>query len=194
MAAIAPGSTIGILGGGQLGRMTALAARRLGYHIHVLDPDPQCAAGPVSDRCVTASFDDVEAAADLARHCHVVTFEIEQIALAAALPTSHGKQAEGVVAWVEAHRATERFWAMRRVRPLAALLGREGSDGALGRGGDPALEGDDVEHVGRALLPVEWVVPGQDYLTGADEGGAGEDDGEDERRETRRGEDGCCRV
>ena len=120
--------------------------------------------------------------------------EIKQIALAAALPTSHGKQAEGVVAWVEAHRATERFWAMRRVRPLAALLGREGSDGALGRGGDPALEGDDVEHVGRALLPVEWVVPGQDYLTGADEGGAGEDDGKDERRETRRGDDGCCGV
>ena len=45
---IEPGATIGILGGGQLGRMTALAARAMGYGIHVLDPDPDCAAAPVS--------------------------------------------------------------------------------------------------------------------------------------------------
>ena len=44
MATIAPGSTIGILGGGQLGRMTAMAARTMGYHVHVLDPDADCAA------------------------------------------------------------------------------------------------------------------------------------------------------
>ena len=55
---VAPGSTIGILGGGQLGRMTAMAARSLGYHIHVLDPEPECAARPVADVCVTADFDD----------------------------------------------------------------------------------------------------------------------------------------
>ena len=80
--AILPGATIGILGGGQLGRMTAMAARTLGYDVHALDPDPECAARAVVDRLVTARFDDAEAAADLARHCDVVTLEIEQIATA----------------------------------------------------------------------------------------------------------------
>src|SRR3954467_1983018 len=87
MGIIPPGATIGILGGGQLGRMTAMAARTLGYSVHVLDPDPDCPARPVADRCVTAPFDDADAAADRARHCDVVTLEIEQIgvdALAAA--------------------------------------------------------------------------------------------------------------
>jgi 5-(carboxyamino)imidazole ribonucleotide synthase len=80
MSAILPGATLGILGGGQLGRMTAMAARSLGYHVHVLDPDPKCAARFVVERCVTAAFDDAEAAADLARGCSVVTLEIEKIA------------------------------------------------------------------------------------------------------------------
>jgi 5-(carboxyamino)imidazole ribonucleotide synthase len=79
---ILPGATIGILGGGQLGRMTAMAARTLGYDVHVLDPDPECAARGVVDRVVTAKFDDADAAADLARNCSVVTLEIEQIATA----------------------------------------------------------------------------------------------------------------
>jgi 5-(carboxyamino)imidazole ribonucleotide synthase len=79
---ILPGATIGILGGGQLGRMTAIAARTLGYDVHVLDPDPECAARAVVDRLVTARFDDADAAADLARNCDVVTLEIEQISTA----------------------------------------------------------------------------------------------------------------
>jgi 5-(carboxyamino)imidazole ribonucleotide synthase len=79
MAIIPPGSTIGILGGGQLGRMTAMAARTLGYHVHVLDPEAKCAAAPVADRVVAASFDDADAAADLAKNCDVVTLEIEHI-------------------------------------------------------------------------------------------------------------------
>src|SRR6476469_7900957 len=83
MTAIPPGSTIGILGGGQLGRMTAMAARTLGYNVHVLDPDANCAASPVADRVVAARFDDADAAAELARQCDVVTLEIEQISPAA---------------------------------------------------------------------------------------------------------------
>jgi 5-(carboxyamino)imidazole ribonucleotide synthase len=77
---IPPGSTIGILGGGQLGRMTAMAARALGYHVHVLDPEPDCAARPVADACITADFDDALAAGELAKGCDVVTLEIEKIA------------------------------------------------------------------------------------------------------------------
>lgn len=75
-----PGGTIGILGGGQLGRMMTLAARTLGYHVIVLDPDAHCAAGAVADRVIVARFDDCAAAAELARASDVVTIEIEKIA------------------------------------------------------------------------------------------------------------------
>jgi 5-(carboxyamino)imidazole ribonucleotide synthase len=80
MARILPGATIGFLGGGQLGRMSAMAARSLGYSVHALDPDPYCAARAVVDRVVTGRFDDEAAAVELARHCDVVTLEVEQIA------------------------------------------------------------------------------------------------------------------
>jgi 5-(carboxyamino)imidazole ribonucleotide synthase len=79
MAPILPGATIGFLGGGQLGRMSAIAARSLGYAVHALDPNPYCAARAVVDRVVTARFDDEAAAFELARHCDVVTLEIEQV-------------------------------------------------------------------------------------------------------------------
>jgi 5-(carboxyamino)imidazole ribonucleotide synthase len=80
---IQPGATIGILGGGQLGRMTGLAARSLGYDVHVLDPDPNCPASVIASRTIAARFDDAEAAASLAERCAVVTLEIEQIGTAA---------------------------------------------------------------------------------------------------------------
>jgi 5-(carboxyamino)imidazole ribonucleotide synthase len=82
VTAILPGATIGILGGGQLGRMTAMAARSLGYRIQVMDPDPSCPARFVVDACFEGSWDDARAAADLARGCDVITLEIEQIAVA----------------------------------------------------------------------------------------------------------------
>ncbi len=80
---ILPGATIGILGGGQLGRMMAMSARSLGYRIQVLDPDPSCPARFVVDACFEAAWNDARAAADLARGCDVVTLEIEQISIAA---------------------------------------------------------------------------------------------------------------
>jgi 5-(carboxyamino)imidazole ribonucleotide synthase len=76
---ILPGATIGIFGGGQLGRMTAMAARGMGYRILVLDPDPACPARFVVDGCIEAGWDDSREAANLARGCDVVTLEIEQI-------------------------------------------------------------------------------------------------------------------
>ena len=78
---ILPGSTIGILGGGQLGRMTAMAARSMGYRVQVMDPDPSCPARFVVDSCFEGGWDDARAAAQLARGCDVVTLEIEQVAL-----------------------------------------------------------------------------------------------------------------
>ncbi|HUB19637.1 MAG TPA: 5-(carboxyamino)imidazole ribonucleotide synthase [Acidobacteriaceae bacterium] len=82
MTAILPGATIGILGGGQLGRMVAMAGRSLGYRIQVMDPDPSCPARFVVDACFEGAWDDARAAADLARGCDVVTLEIEQVSIA----------------------------------------------------------------------------------------------------------------
>ena len=79
---ILPGSTIGILGGGQLGRMVAMAARSLGYRVQVMDPDPSCPARFIVDACFEGGWSDARVAADLARGCDVVTLEIEQVSLA----------------------------------------------------------------------------------------------------------------
>ncbi|MES3033469.1 MAG: 5-(carboxyamino)imidazole ribonucleotide synthase [Gemmatimonadota bacterium] len=79
MTRILPGATIGFLGGGQLARMSALAARSMGYDVHVLDPDPDCPAAAVATHVVTARYDDVEAATAFARTCDVITLDIEQV-------------------------------------------------------------------------------------------------------------------
>lgn len=74
-----PGKTLGIVGGGQLGRMLALTARRLGYRIAVLDPELACPAGPVADLALTAPFDDSKALRRLAEASDVITYEFENI-------------------------------------------------------------------------------------------------------------------
>ncbi|MFA0751591.1 MAG: hypothetical protein SLRJCFUN_001994 [Candidatus Fervidibacter sp.] len=76
---ILPGKTIGIFGGGQLGRMAAIAAKRMGYRVVVLDPTPDCPAGQVADEEITAPYTDVEAAKVLAQRCDVVTAEFENV-------------------------------------------------------------------------------------------------------------------
>ena len=73
------GGTIGIIGGGQLGRMTALAAARLGYKCHIFCPEPACPASQVSFATTTASYDDQQALAAFADAVDVVTFEFENI-------------------------------------------------------------------------------------------------------------------
>ena len=79
MTPLAPGSTIGILGGGQLGRMLALAAARLGFDVAILDPEPDCPASRVCVRHLCAAYDDPEALALLARMSGVVTLEFENV-------------------------------------------------------------------------------------------------------------------
>ena len=77
--AILPGSTIGMLGGGQLGRMFVVAARSMGYEVIVLDPDGQSPAGGLASEHLARAYDDREALDYLARHCAVVTTEFENI-------------------------------------------------------------------------------------------------------------------
>lgn len=79
---IAPPSTIGILGGGQLGRMLTLSARQLGYRVVVLDPDPEAPAARVADRLEQGAYDDVAAALRMADGCSVITYELEHVGAA----------------------------------------------------------------------------------------------------------------
>lgn len=81
---LAAGSTIGIIGGGQLGRMLAMAAARLGYRTVVLEPQPDCPAAQVANRQVTAAYDDTAALAELAAVSDVVTYEFENVPVMAA--------------------------------------------------------------------------------------------------------------
>ena len=76
---LAPGSTIGILGGGQLGRMLALAAARLGLKAHIYDPAAGGPAEQVADRTTVAAYDDAAALQAFARAVDVVTYEFENI-------------------------------------------------------------------------------------------------------------------
>lgn len=76
---ILPGKTIGVLGGGQLGRMLAHAATRLGYRVHVYEPQAGCPAGAVAHKEVNAPYEDLAALADFARECDVVTYEFENV-------------------------------------------------------------------------------------------------------------------
>ena len=77
-------STIGIIGGGQLGRMLAMAAARLNFRVIVLEPQPDCPAGQVANRQIVAAYDDAAALADLADASDVVTYEFENVPVAAA--------------------------------------------------------------------------------------------------------------
>lgn len=77
-----PGSTIGILGGGQLGRMLAMASARLGYRTLILDPDPSAPAAQLANAHIVAAFDDEAALARLAGLCERITFEFENVPFA----------------------------------------------------------------------------------------------------------------
>jgi 5-(carboxyamino)imidazole ribonucleotide synthase len=117
---ITPGHTIGLLGGGQLGRMTAIAARTMGYGICVLDPDPHCPARAVADELIVASFDDVAAATELADRSDVITLEIERIApaaLAAAAAHVPVRPGASVLATVN-DRANQKAWLSEQHAPL----------------------------------------------------------------------------
>ena len=76
---IFPGSTLGVLGGGQLGRMFCVAARTMGYRTVVLDPDPESPAGRIADEHIQADYTDLVALNQLADRCDVITTEFENV-------------------------------------------------------------------------------------------------------------------
>lgn len=136
---ISPGNTIGILGGGQLGRMLGQAAQTLGYRVHVYEPVGPCPAGAVANREVNASYDDLEALKAFARECAVVTYEFENIpsapleAIAPLVPLhpradvlhiAQNRQREK--AWLRANGFPHVRYAEALDGDLAAVIGQVG--------------------------------------------------------------------
>ena len=116
-----PGATLGVLGGGQLGRMFAHEAQRMGYQTVVLDPDPTSPAGLVSHHHLCADYTDAQALAELARRCDAITTEFENVPasalaeLAQHLPVSPRAQAVAVAQ----DRAAEKAHFVRCGVPVA---------------------------------------------------------------------------
>ena len=117
---ILPGATIGIFGGGQLGRLTAMAARSMGYRILVLDPDAACPARFVVDGCIEAGWDDSREAANLARGCDVVTLEIEQVSIASmnAAASFAPVRPSGAMLAIIQDRIEQKNWLQRNGFPV----------------------------------------------------------------------------
>ncbi|MFD2045189.1 5-(carboxyamino)imidazole ribonucleotide synthase [Ornithinibacillus salinisoli] len=96
---ILPPQTIGIIGGGQLGRMMAIAAKYMGYQVAVLDPTPNCPTAQVSDQQIIAAYDDMNAIQQLSEISDVITYEFENVDLNAALYLEEqGKLPQGAYA------------------------------------------------------------------------------------------------
>jgi 5-(carboxyamino)imidazole ribonucleotide synthase len=141
---IPPGSTIGVLGSGQLGRMFAIAARRMGYRVHTLSPDYDTPTGQVADREVQAAYDDLDAVRDFARGVDVVTFEFENVSAAATEAAAEHAPVRpaGSVLHATQHRLREKGFlagAGFPVTPFAAVRSLGDLRAALAALGTPAV-------------------------------------------------------
>ena len=107
---ILPGSTIGVLGSGQLGRMFAIAARKMGYRVHTFSPDEDTPTGHISDVEIVARYDDLDAVRDFARGVDVMTFEFENVhhATAAAAAEIVPVRPDGAILHTTQHRLREK--------------------------------------------------------------------------------------
>ena len=141
---ILPGATLGLLGGGQLGRMFVFAARSMGYRVIVLDPDADCPAGQVADRHLAAAYDDEHAMELLARECAAVTTEFENVPaasleyLAARVPVRPGANAVAIAQDRALEKAFLREHGLATAR-FAIVDDAEAIESALREVGAPAL-------------------------------------------------------
>ena len=177
---IAPGAALGVLGGGQLGRMFAIAARRMGYRVHTFSPQDDSPAGQIADVAVTASYEDLEALRTFARGVDVVTFEFENVPIEAidAVEALAPVRPSGVALHTAQQRAREKtFLADRGVptapfAPAATLdelweaVARVGTPAVIktaafgydGKGQHKVATPADVEHIWTAIGHQEAVV------------------------------------
>jgi len=141
---IAPGSIVGVLGGGQLGRMFAMSARRLGYRVHTLAPEHDTPTGQIADVEVNAPYDDLDAVRAFARAVDIVTFEFENVpAAAVAAAEEHAiVRPNGRALHVAQHRIREKTFLAGHgfpVVPFASVRTEAELAAALDRVGRPAI-------------------------------------------------------
>ncbi|MGH6874615.1 MAG: 5-(carboxyamino)imidazole ribonucleotide synthase [Aestuariivirgaceae bacterium] len=139
-----PGSTIGILGGGQLGRMLALAAARIGMRSHVYCPEPDSPAFQVTDRRTIAAYEDDDALVAFARSVDVVTYEFENVpAGAGALLARHVIVApDPAILAITQDRLTEKSFIQKQglnLADFASVAGPAELEAAAGRIGYPCV-------------------------------------------------------
>ena len=141
---IAPGAALGVLGGGQLGRMFAIAARRMGYRVHTFSSEDDAPAGQVADLEVTASYADLDALRTFARGVEVVTFEFENVPIEAidAIEALAPVRPSGVALHTAQQRAREKTFLADRGVPTAPFAPAATLDelwDAVARVGTPAV-------------------------------------------------------
>lgn len=120
---VLPGSAVGVLGSGQLGRMFAMAARRMGYRVHTLSPDEDTPTGQVADVEVNAPYEDLDAVRRFASGVSVVTFEFENIPVetAAAAARCSPVRPSGDVLHITQHRLREKTFLSKAGLPVTAF-------------------------------------------------------------------------
>jgi 5-(carboxyamino)imidazole ribonucleotide synthase len=144
MNPVLPGGTIGVLGGGQLGRMFAIAARQLGYRVHTLSPDTDTPAGQLADVEIQANYDDLDAIRGFVRDVDAVTFEFENVP-ADTLAVIEGLapvRPRGEVLHITQNRLREKSFLQQHgfpVTPFRAVSSRAELDRALSELGAPAI-------------------------------------------------------
>jgi 5-(carboxyamino)imidazole ribonucleotide synthase len=121
MTVILPGSTIGVLGGGQLGRMFAMSARRLGYRVHTLAPDHDTPTGQIADVEINASYDDMDAIRAFAQAVDVVTLEFENVSAEAVAEAERhvSVRPNGRSLAIAQHRLKEKAFLAEHGLPVA---------------------------------------------------------------------------
>lgn len=141
---VRPGAVVGVLGGGQLGRMFAIAARRLGYRVHTLSPDTDTPTGQIADVEVNAPYEDLDAVRRFARNVDVVTFEFENVpagAVEAAAEHAPVRPAGAVLHTTQDRVREKRFLAAAGlpVTPFAPVRALDELRAGLDRLGCPAI-------------------------------------------------------
>ena len=144
MKVVAPGAALGILGSGQLGRMFCIAARRMGYRVHTFSPEEDTPTGQVADVEVTADYDDVDALRAFAGSVEVVTFEFENVPIAAidAIEALTPVRPSGLALHTAQQRAREKTFLADHGFPTAAFARAATLDelwDAVARVGTPAI-------------------------------------------------------
>jgi len=144
MKPVLPGAAVGVLGSGQLGRMFAIAARRMGYRVHTYSPDSDTPTGQVADKEYERAYDDLDAVREFARGVSVVTFEFENVPAEAveAAEALAPVRPSGSVLYTTQHRLREKNFLARNgfpVAPFRHVTSREELADALSEVGRPAV-------------------------------------------------------